>query len=817
MVTIEIEIELAGITLPETRPFPMVPEVSLIWDKPSQSTKINDNLPNTMPELRIYSEHDTNSKGSESYAAWKEKQFPQQTSKISSSNLNKPYTSHNKSLQDNYRQAIKSERRDNRRDEKRDEKRDERQDEEKDEQRNERRNERRDVQWEDTDIYDDRRYYDHVYNEDCHIPHKSKIHRSSSHSNVDHYLHRSIPMEYECKSKHSRSLQPIHCSPEHSHNCSGCCSLNQSKSSRDTETVKNLLQVITSQNEQIKNLQKQLERVLKLYEQNIKDHYQCPCHSGGIVYQNTQLYDQSQTTNLPIPHNNLVKDNEKNLSDKTQHEKTKQTILEQKVSIGVMTSFELKVQNNPSLGIDNDTKQKNNHEKVVSSLETSNMIKNLVNDTGEMIRKKQNIFTPTPLENISEGSESHISSFRQSHLYSDSIRPIISQDSSEAKNANYYKYNVIKETDNVKKKGESKRYTVATNDKNIRYTSNLDYDVNEPIFKDTFDDNEEETYEYNLPYEDLPSLAEKKKKTDDFNVEPILNDIIKTKNIKFDQFADECLSLSSSELDLEEPNPPSPEPSIHVDLQEYSSENGSLPPQRSAKVGWTLYNNVVDQVNQILQNSPLNNNSEQEASDGMRNMEKKEIDNNVIMDTVKAATLEQLTKLGISFSDNVEQREPHSNKKVAFDTSYYSRQIPDTHVVTTSASIETNTSLHMKALAMKYLNDEQLGDIAFQKPRLPNLKQGHNNIQNTNMSFATMHYLQRYHLLPGTNSNHIQETRLDEHHGQGPVINERLVMKAPERREASPHRYLPLTGSSKISYPSKILDISTLKQQPKLL
>jgi hypothetical protein len=64
----------------------------------------------------------------------------------------------------------------------------------------------------------------------------------------------------------------------------------------------------------------------------------------------------------------------------------------------------------------------------------------------------------------------------------------------------------------------------------------------------------------------------------------------------------------------------------------------------------------------------------------------------------------------------------------------------------------------MKALAMKYLNDDQLAEIAFQKPRLGNLKQGNNNIQNTNMSFATMHYLQRYHLLPGTNSNPIQGT-----------------------------------------------------------
>lgn len=57
---------------------------------------------------------------------------------------------------------------------------------------------------------------------------------------------------------------------------------------------------------------------------------------------------------------------------------------------------------------------------------------------------------------------------------------------------------------------------------------------------------------------------------------------------------------------------------------------------------------------------------------------------------------------------------------------------------------------------MKYLTDQQLSELALQKPKSEALKQMmYSNIQGTNMSFATMHYLQRYHLLPGSNANNL--------------------------------------------------------------
>lgn len=88
--------------------------------------------------------------------------------------------------------------------------------------------------------------------------------------------------------------------------------------------------------------------------------------------------------------------------------------------------------------------------------------------------------------------------------------------------------------------------------------------------------------------------------------------------------------------------------------------------------------------------------------------------------------------------------------RVVFDA-YYARQGPEAHLAATSGSFETNTSMHMNALAMKYLNDEQLAEMAPQQPRPGAFKQMPNNVQNANMSFATLHYLQRYQLL-GTNS-----------------------------------------------------------------
>lgn len=89
-----------------------------------------------------------------------------------------------------------------------------------------------------------------------------------------------------------------------------------------------------------------------------------------------------------------------------------------------------------------------------------------------------------------------------------------------------------------------------------------------------------------------------------------------------------------------------------------------------------------------------------------------------------------------------------------FDSSFYPRLDCQANMIhTTSVVNETNTSMHMKALALKYLSDEQLADIALHKQESSSLKHLMlSNMQGTNMSLATMRYLERYKILPGKNN-----------------------------------------------------------------
>lgn len=145
-----------------------------------------------------------------------------------------------------------------------------------------------------------RRQFENSHDVESYDPcQKRKIHRSSSCSKVDSYLQKSISPAHDYYSKNSITHQPAYCSLEHSHHNPIYCSMNgnNSNNNAETETVKNLLYVITSQNEQIKYLQKQVERLLKLHEQSFKDRNECKCQPNGIVYQNAKVYDQSRTAN----------------------------------------------------------------------------------------------------------------------------------------------------------------------------------------------------------------------------------------------------------------------------------------------------------------------------------------------------------------------------------------------------------------------------------------------------------------------------------------------------------------------------------------
>lgn len=94
---------------------------------------------------------------------------------------------------------------------------------------------------------------------------------------------------------------------------------------------------------------------------------------------------------------------------------------------------------------------------------------------------------------------------------------------------------------------------------------------------------------------------------------------------------------------------------------------------------------------------------------------------------------------------------------MTFDSAYYPRLDYQTNMTqATSAVNETNTSMHMKALALKYLSNEQLAELAVQRQGASVKHLMVSNLQGTNMSFATMRYLERYQLVPGKNNIQIE-------------------------------------------------------------
>uniref|UniRef100_A0A1B6D0T9 Uncharacterized protein n=1 Tax=Clastoptera arizonana TaxID=38151 RepID=A0A1B6D0T9_9HEMI len=207
---------------------------------------------------------------------------------------------------------------------------------------------------------------------------------------------------------------------------------------------------------------------------------------------------------------------------------------------------------------------------------------------------------------------------------------------------------------------------------------------------------------------------------------------------------------------------PSPTSSVHVDMQDYNSSSydnssDSSSEEESSKepqVGWTFYNNVVGQVNNILH----------KKSHHMKTPD--------TFDAVRNATMEHLRRLGISFNDV----DNTISKKVTFGAS--------------NEKNETDITMHFNALAMECLNEDR----------------GIRN--NSNLSYATLHYLERYHLLPKN-----QDTMFQQQTASVPPIEK--IRKQKKKKET--YHKLPQQTKSKKKSASKILDITTLKQQPKLL
>ncbi|KYN45094.1 Fibroblast growth factor receptor 3 [Trachymyrmex septentrionalis] len=560
----------------------------------------------------------------------------------------------------------------------------------------------------------------------------------------------------------------------------------------NNETVKTLLQLVNSQNQQIKNLQLQIDSLVRMQEENFRNKPTCLCSqplANQVFRYPINCYDPALASSLVQSQNQNIKKNVasqsasvverqdlENFSENNKLEtalleqQSKKAFMEQKVSIGVMTSFEFTVQNNP-FPIESEICEKTEAHRESNNINTRANTVN-IHDTTEPVNRYKNTFTRKPgpaaqLENIVEDSESYLSSsqqqssnFNASSSMKESLK-LHQHLSTDLNREEMHKGAYIEKDSNVYERASNARKTSNTS-MNVDCSPIGSANCSEALVKQTNDyvtiDGKKCTYKTNINQHSLHNVH---LPATDYYHNHRNKEYARSANVRqIKDIGDDSMILSGGDLKILERPPPTPEPSIHVEMQEYVSDDESDKLKHTSKIGWTFYNNVLGQVNEILQNSGVISDEDLNHAKTPCNVEQEnDRETRSALNTVKAATLEQLRRLGISLTEN-EHRESNGNKTLDFDSSFYPRldhQANMTHA--TSAVNETNTSMHMKALALKYLSDEQLTDIAWHKQESSSLKHFMlSNMQGTNMSLATMRYLERYQLLPGKNNVQAENT-----------------------------------------------------------
>lgn len=476
----------------------------------------------------------------------------------------------------------------------------------------------------------------------------------------------------------------------------------------NNETVRTLLQLVNSQSEQIKNLQLQIDRLVRMQEENFRNKSTCSCSSSlanqALKYPSINCYDTVLNSSLAPSQNKDVTKNE-NIQNTSAIEKkdlkmfdgdnnkletalleqqSKKTFVEQKVSIGVMTSFEFTVQNSPFL-LDSEIYEKKEVCRENNNINRRNTVN--VHDTTEPVTRYKNTLTrktgAAQLENIVEDSESYLSSNQQqsSNFNVSSVRDSERQTLKESdiynagntlKSSKMYQYDIdlnqkemhrevcMEENNNTNKQMQDTRkmFNASMNVKcspsesmngNKTHSNEIDYttinrEKNAAKMYATHS-----SHNIHLPAADYYQNHGSKERG------------INAKQIK--EIGD-SLILSGGDLKIPERPPPTPEPSIHVEMQEYMSDDESDTLKHTPKIGWTFYNNVLGQVNEILQNSSVMDDKNQNNAKTVRKVEQEnDVETRTPLNTVKAATLEQLRRLGISLTENNEYRESNSNNK----------------------------------------------------------------------------------------------------------------------------------------------------------
>lgn len=450
----------------------------------------------------------------------------------------------------------------------------------------------------------------------------------------------------------------------------------------NNETVKTLLQLVNSQNEQIRNLQLQVDRLVRLQEENFRNKSICLCSQSLTnqvfrypinCYDTASFLTQSQNRsikkNVASQSTSVVeKQDLENFGENTNKletallEQQSKTFMEQKVSIGVMTSFEFTVQNSPFL-IDSEICEKKEAPREGNNINRKNTVN--VHDTTEPVSRYKNTFACKPgaaqLENIVEDSESYLSSSQQQSSN-------FNTNSSVKESSKMYQHL----STNLNREETHKGIYLRKDDErvqNARKMSNTSMNVDcSPIGSANCSKVlVEQTNDY---------ITTDGKKSSKISVdEHFLRDMHlpatdyyhrnKEYDVNVRQIKDvgDSVILSGGDLKILERPPPTPEPSIHVEMQEYTSDDESDKLKHTSKIGWTFYNNVLGQVNEILQNSGVISDKDLNHAKTARNIEQEnDVETKTALNTVKAATLEQLRRLGISLTENSEHRESNSNK-----------------------------------------------------------------------------------------------------------------------------------------------------------
>ncbi|XP_063229924.1 uncharacterized protein LOC134535023 isoform X3 [Bacillus rossius redtenbacheri] len=216
--------------------------------------------------------------------------------------------------------------------------------------------------------------------------------------------------------------------------------------------------------------------------------------------------------------------------------------------------------------------------------------------------------------------------------------------------------------------------------------------------------------------------------------------------------------------------------------------------QQENCMGWTFYNRVVGQVNKILEASP--------PADATR--ARPSIPGHAAgPECVPQAAAGHCCDPGVGGCDREWADQAALGKRVTFNPGFGPLADP----VAVNNSNESELSLRMNALALKYLKDDQLTEFARLSAggakgpeRLQDVTVYGMATQTTNLSFATMRYLERYHLIPPSEN----------------AVGANMVSGVNPYMESKPaascqHSHIPAKA------PNKILDISKLRKQTKLL